>query len=51
MRLPWVVSGVSNDQIVKTLDRDAAEVVKRIPAVTMQNNNFIVICGLERFLI
>ncbi|MBO2012863.1 TonB-dependent receptor [Hymenobacter negativus] len=45
-----VVSGMSNDQIVKTLDRDAAEVVKRIPGVTIQNNNFIVIRGLaERY--
>lgn len=45
-----VVSGMSNDQIVKTLDRDAAEVVKRIPGVTVQNNNFIVIRGLaERY--
>jgi TonB-dependent receptor len=45
-----VVSGMSNDQIVKTLDRDAAEVVKRIPGVTIQNNSFIVIRGLaERY--
>ncbi|WP_165370461.1 TonB-dependent receptor [Hymenobacter persicinus] len=45
-----VVSGMSNDQIVKTLDRDAAEVVKRIPGVTIQSNNFIVIRGLaERY--
>ena len=45
-----VVSGVSNDQIVKSLDRDAAEVVKRIPGVTIQSNNFIVIRGLsERY--
>ncbi|WP_375416931.1 TonB-dependent receptor domain-containing protein [uncultured Hymenobacter sp.] len=45
-----VVSGVSNDQIVRTLDRDAAEVVKRIPGVTVQSNNFIVIRGLaERY--
>ncbi|TGE27289.1 TonB-dependent receptor [Hymenobacter metallicola] len=45
-----VVSGMSNDQIVRTLDRDAAEVVKRIPGVTIQNNNFIVIRGLaERY--
>jgi hypothetical protein len=49
-RSELVVSGMSNDQIVKTLDRDAAEVVKRIPGVTVQNNNFIVIRGLaERY--
>ncbi len=45
-----VVSGISSEQIVKSLDRDAAEVVKRIPGVTVQNNNFIVIRGLaERY--
>lgn len=45
-----VVSGVSSDQIVKTLDRDASEVMKRIPGVTIQNNNFVVIRGLaERY--
>ncbi|WP_046245934.1 TonB-dependent receptor [Hymenobacter terrenus] len=45
-----VVSGMSSDQIVKSLDRDAAEVVKRIPGVTIQSNNFIVIRGLaERY--
>ena len=45
-----VVSGISSDQIVKSLDRDAAEVVKRIPGVTVQSNNFIVIRGLaERY--
>ncbi|NVO83455.1 TonB-dependent receptor [Hymenobacter terrestris] len=45
-----VVSGMSSDQIVKTLDRDAAEVVKRIPGVTIQNNTFVVVRGLsERY--
>ena len=45
-----VVSGLSSDQIVKTLDRDASEVMKRIPGVTIQNNNFVVIRGLaERY--
>ncbi|MBT9393286.1 TonB-dependent receptor [Hymenobacter sp. NST-14] len=45
-----VVSGMSNDQIVKTMDRDASEVVKRIPGVTIQSNNFVVVRGLaERY--
>ncbi|MEJ7659541.1 MAG: carboxypeptidase regulatory-like domain-containing protein [Hymenobacter sp.] len=45
-----VVSGLSSDQIVKTLDRDASEVMKRIPGVTIQNNNFVVVRGLaERY--
>ncbi len=45
-----VVSGVSAEQIVKTQDRDAAEVVKRIPGVTIQDSRFILIRGLsERY--
>lgn len=45
-----VVSGMSSEQIVKSLDRDAAEVMKRIPGVTIQNNSFVVIRGLaERY--
>ena len=45
-----VVSGVSAEQIVKTQDRDAAEVVKRIPGVTIQDSRFILVRGLaERY--
>lgn len=41
-----VVSGTSAAQISKTMDRNAAEVVKRIPGVTIQDDKFIVIRGL-----
>lgn len=45
-----VVSAVSAEQISKTPDRDAAEVVKRIPGVTIQDNRFIIVRGLnERY--
>lgn len=45
-----VVSGVSSEQITKTPDRDAAEVVKRIPGVTIQDSRFILVRGLaERY--
>lgn len=45
-----VVSGVSSEQIVKTQDRDAAEVVKRIPGVTIQDSRFVIVRGLvERY--
>ncbi|KAA9331238.1 TonB-dependent receptor [Adhaeribacter soli] len=45
-----VVSGVSGEQIAKSLDRDAAETVKRIPGVTVMNNKYIYIRGLsERY--
>ncbi|MBW3128440.1 TonB-dependent receptor [Hymenobacter profundi] len=42
-----VVSGISSEQIVKTQDRDAAEVVRRIPGVTIVDNRFIQIRGLS----
>ncbi|MBJ6117337.1 carboxypeptidase-like regulatory domain-containing protein [Pontibacter sp. BT310] len=45
-----VVSGVSGEQIAKSLDRDAAAVVKRIPGVTVMNDKYIMIRGLsERY--
>lgn len=43
-----VVSGVSSQQIGKTLDKDASEVVKRVPGVTIQDNRFIVVRGLNQ---
>ncbi|MDO9634693.1 MAG: outer membrane beta-barrel protein [Paludibacter sp.] len=43
-----VVSGISSQQISKTLDRDASEVVKRIPGVTIQDNRFIIVRGLNQ---
>ena len=42
-----VVSGTSAAQISKTMDRNAADVVKRIPGVTIQDDRFIVIRGLS----
>ncbi|GGE99001.1 TonB-dependent receptor [Hymenobacter cavernae] len=42
-----VVSGVSSEQIVKTQDRDAGEVVRRIPGVTIVDNRFIQVRGLS----
>jgi TonB-dependent receptor len=45
-----VVSGVSGEQITKSLDRDAAETVKRIPGVTIMNDRYIVTRGMnERY--
>ena len=45
-----VVSGMSSEQIMRTQDRDAAEVVKRIPGITIMDNRFIVVRGLsERY--
>lgn len=45
-----VVSGVSGQTISKTMDRDASEVLKRVPGITIMNGRFIMIRGLsERF--
>lgn len=45
-----IVSGISAAQIGKTLDRTAAEVVKRVPGVTIFGDRFINIRGLnERY--
>lgn len=45
-----VVSGVSSQQISKTSDKDASEVVRRIPGVTIIDDRFIVVRGLnERY--
>lgn len=45
-----VVSGVSSQMIAKSQDRDAAEVIKRVPGITLQGNRFVIIRGLsERY--
>ena len=45
-----VVSGISSQMISRSADRDAAEVVRRIPGITIIGNRFIVIRGLnERY--
>jgi outer membrane receptor protein involved in Fe transport len=45
-----VVSGLSAESIKKTSDSDASQVVRRIPGVTVVNNRFIIIRGLnERY--
>lgn len=45
-----VVTGISSEMIIRTPDRDAAEVVKRVPGVTIMGGRFVVIRGLsERY--
>lgn len=45
-----VVNGVSADQISKAQDKDASEVIKRVPGVTIVGNRFVMIRGLsERY--
>lgn len=45
-RSSLVVSGISAAQIGRTMDRNAAEVVKRVPGVTITDDRFIVVRGL-----
>ncbi|MDR0582582.1 MAG: outer membrane beta-barrel protein [Prevotellaceae bacterium] len=43
-----VMSGVSSQTIARTQDRDAAEVVKRIPGISIIGDRFVVIRGLAQ---
>ena len=43
-----VASGISSQQIAKTLDRDAAEVVKRVPGISVIDDRFVVVRGLSQ---
>lgn len=42
-----VVTGISAQQISMSQDRDAAQVVRRVPGVTLQDNRFVVVRGLS----
>jgi outer membrane receptor for ferrienterochelin and colicin len=45
-----VVNGVSSEQIAKTQDRDAAQVMARVPGITVVDNRFVMIRGVnERY--
>lgn len=41
-----VVSGISKEQITRSQDRDAAEVVRRVAGVSVMQNRFIVVRGM-----
>lgn len=43
-----VVNGISAQQISKTQDSDAAEVLRRIPGITIVDDRFIVVRGLAQ---
>jgi hypothetical protein len=45
-----VVSGISAEQIVKLPDGDAAQVMKRVPGITIVDNRFVMVRGIpERY--
>lgn len=41
-----IVTGVSNVQITRSLDRDAADIMRRVPGVTVLNN-FVLVRGMD----
>ncbi|HEX3008919.1 MAG TPA: TonB-dependent receptor [Bacteroidales bacterium] len=43
-----VASGISSQQIQRSQDRDASEVVKRVPGITIIDDRFIVVRGLNQ---
>lgn len=43
-----VASGISSQQIMRSQDRDASEVVKRVPGITIIDDRFIVVRGLNQ---
>lgn len=43
-----VQSGVSAQQIMRTQDRDASEVIRRVPGITMKDNKFVIVRGLAQ---
>lgn len=45
---PSVSTGISGQQIAKSLDKDASEVVKRVPGITILENRFLVVRGLSQ---
>jgi outer membrane receptor for ferrienterochelin and colicin len=42
-----IVSGISAEQISRSQDRDASQVIKRIPGVTVINDRFVMVRGLQ----
>ncbi len=45
-----VVSGISSQQIGRSQDKDASEVIKRVPGVSIRDGKFVIVRGLtERY--
>ncbi len=43
-----IATGVSAEQIVRTQDRDAAQVARRVPGVSIVDNRFVLVRGLTQ---
>lgn len=47
-----VVSGISSEQIARVPDRDAAQIMQRVPGISIVDNRFVMIRGIsERYKI
>jgi TonB-dependent receptor len=45
-----IVSGISAQQIARSQDKDAAEVIRRVPGITITDGRFVIVRGLiERY--
>ena len=45
-----IANGISSQQIAKSLDKDASEVVRRVPGVSIRDGRFVIVRGLtERY--
>ncbi len=42
-----IITGISNEQISKSLDRDAGQVVRRVSGVSILNDRFVLIRGMD----
>ena len=47
-QLPQVTSGISSAQISKSPDRNASEVIRRVPGITILDDRFIIVRGLSQ---
>jgi len=43
-----VVSGISSQQISRSQDRDASEVIRRVPGITIMDDRFVMVRGLSQ---
>ncbi len=43
-----IANGISAQQILKSMDKDAGEIVKRIPGITIIDDRFIIVRGLSQ---
>ncbi|HEX2922310.1 MAG TPA: carboxypeptidase-like regulatory domain-containing protein [Bacteroidales bacterium] len=45
---PFVSIGISNQQILRTQDKDASEVIRRLPGTSIVDDRFIIVRGLAQ---